>query len=267
VPLLYIDVLGMKARWQSGDLDAVQRAYAQFERLVSDALAAMPDDTQFDASIQSDAVAVLFASVDSAVRVGRDIFRAAASLANAEERFWLRGVIVPAQPRFDSLENTTDQGHDFRRVRTRRFSDELLQAILVEQSGPKGARLLIADELITTSLKDAYAIRVGTIHIVPFRRLNNSSYPHPDRGTFRDVLWMLPSPYDDLRWAQQQRTMDNALRWAGGAAAVTRSDEEFAHAAATELVFKQCHAILGSIRTEEGRRAAKRAKRGNSARA
>jgi hypothetical protein len=264
VPLLYVDVLGTKARWQSGNFDAVQRAYRQFEGLVSGALETLPVETRFDAAIQSDAVVVLCDSTQSAVKVGREMFRAAAASSTKSERLWLRGVITSAQPQFDSLESLTEEGTDSHRLRIRHFSDDLLQAILVEQSGPKGARLLIADELITPQLKNAYAILVRTTHIVPFRLLNNSSYPHPDRGKFLDVLWMLPSPWDDVAWTRQQRVMDNALRWAGGAAAVTRSDEEFAHAAATELVFKQCHAILGSIQLTEEKRDAKRQARQRS---
>lgn len=248
MPLLYVDVLGMKARWQSADLGAVRVAYQTFEQLVGDALDALPADVYFEAGVQSDAAAIVVGDVGNAVEIGRAMFRGALELSNAQERFWMRGVIVSAPAGLDALETLEIGPRNGGQLSTRHFSDELLGAVLAEQTGPRGARLLVQRTLVSASLRQRFTITLGADQrIVPFRRLDNSAYPRGAEQDYADVLWMLPTPYTKASWDASHRTMNNALRWAGRAAAVTRKDDEFAHAAATELIFKECDAIKFGI--------------------
>jgi hypothetical protein len=263
VPLLYVDVLGMKARWQSADLDAVRAAYQTFEQLVGDALDALPADIYFEAGIQSDAAAIVVSDVGNAVEIGRTMFRAAMDLSSEADRFWMRGVIVRAPAGLQALEILQSGPRNGGQLSTRHFSDELLGAVLAEQTGPRGARLLIQRTLVSASLRQRFMITLGADQrIVPFRRLDNSVYPRGAEQDFEDVLWMLPTPYSNASWDASHRAMNNALRWAGRAAATTRKDDEFAHAAATELVFKECDAIKFGI----AKAAAERRRRTNQRR-
>lgn len=261
MPLLYIDVLGMKARWQGGNLGTVKAAFARLEDLVQQSLAQLPTDTQYDARLQSDAAAILFADASPAIRVGRSIFQAAAGTSTETERFWLRGLITSAPAELYSLETVSDYGAPFRCLRIRHFADQLLSAVLIEQSGPKGARLLLEQELVSQHLKSEFAIDVAPGRLYPFRRLDNSAYPRVEADAFCDVLWMFPDPYTPNSWRDRQRRMNNMLRWAGGVAAATGHDEEFSHAAATALVFTECDAILGSVQRAAVTRASRKASR------
>lgn len=192
MPLLYVDVLGMKARWQSADLGAVRQAYHTFEVLVGDALDALPTDVYFEAGVQSDAAAIVVGDVGYAVEIGRAMFRAALELSSEEERFWMRGVIVRAPAGLQGLETVQSGPRNGGQLSTRHFADELLGAVLAEQTGPRGARLLIEQALVSPSLRQRCAISLGADQrLVPFRRLDNSAYPRGAERDYADVLWMV----------------------------------------------------------------------------
>src|SRR3954454_925709 len=70
--LLYADILGMKARWQSG-ISEVLAAYAHLERMVVNGVRRSGHVAV--GGIQSDAVALSFPSVASAVLIGRRLFQ------------------------------------------------------------------------------------------------------------------------------------------------------------------------------------------------
>jgi hypothetical protein len=119
------------------------------------------------------------------------------------------------------------------------YSPPLLTAISVEKSGFKGMRLLVDGALITKPIRAAWKIPIGKRTFIPFRRLRHSVYPAMgDR--FEDFLWMASG--DNEEWDDRKIVMAKRLRLAGN------DPEEFAQAAATQVVFHECDAILQSLR-------------------
>lgn len=238
--LLYLDVLGMKARWATGDIEIVKRAFAVLDEIVEKALSDSDPRIQESVSggIQSDAAALVFENATDAVTIGRAIFREAFFRGSEEERFWLRGVIIPVESA--ELETTVDLTGGARNVKKRVFCDPLMNAINYEQSGFGGQRLLIDLTLVDSELAYKFLTPVReTGHVRSLFHLCELRDSQTVQG-FKDVLWMAP---DDIANLENERVeMGKRLRWSAGAR------DEFRHASLTMLVFEECHAIVAWIR-------------------
>jgi hypothetical protein len=244
--LLYVDVLGVKARWRLGGAALVISAYARLESMVEEALGEL-EEQPTGGGIQSDALALVFESATGAVRAGRALFADAFrhSVDNPDDRIWLRGVVSPVDAATELIaeEPFRSEGDS---LAVRRFSPDLLRAINVEQSGTKGVRLLFDQELSCQALHDDLAIQVGDHRsVVPLKELTNSVYPdgiNAAEAGYADVLWMIPDPFSHWsEWEAEEIRLSKALRAAG------RQSEEFTQIAATALVFSEVAAILGSV--------------------
>src|SRR4051794_4261514 len=97
MPLLYVDVLGVKARWRSGGPSLVSATFARLESIVAESLEAV-SGRPAAGGIQSDALGLVFETAEDAVRAGRALFAHAFdhSVANPGDQLWLRGVVSPA---------------------------------------------------------------------------------------------------------------------------------------------------------------------------
>ena len=126
------------------------------------------------------------------------------------------------------------------------YAGPLFDAVSVEKSGFRGMRMLIASELITRQLRTTFRHPIGNRSFIPFRRLNHSQYPGRISEGYHDVLWMF-SP-DEAEWRDRKRLMSSRLRWSGN------DPEEFVQAAATQLVFSECQAILTTLQGRRRRR-------------
>jgi hypothetical protein len=245
--LLYVDLLGMKARWQSAGVAGAKAAYQTLDLVIRHSLELMPEETAqgIRGGIQSDAAALVCPTVSDAVTAGilifKETFRRCGSLDSGRERHWIRGVIVELGEA--ELEDTEALPGAAQRVEKRIFSDDLLEAINVEQSGFRGQRLLVAESLIDPVVEDRF--RVPVMNEQSLALLSNLEYSN-GRSGFRDVLWMFPSndpPTDvDHSWQLMRRAMENRLRWAGEG-----GPGEFTQAAATQLVFAECNAIYRDL--------------------
>lgn len=236
VALLYIDLLGMKAEWHAGGIDAALRRYREFNAVVVQGLSALSEQVIVGGGVQSDAAALTFETARDAVVAGRGIFQSAFWSGWSGRRMWLRGVIFEHDwPPDAPLEKLHQLPHAPDGVFERIFKKPLLRAINLEQAGFRGQRLLIEGTLLTPELEQELAVMTSGRPLTLFRTLQNSPYPELVDG-FQDVLWMLEA--DPAAWGSSQLHMLNLLRWssAGG-------DAEVVHASATHVVFAQAEAI------------------------
>ena len=236
MPLLYVDLLGMKAQWQAGGVPTARRRYAEFGDIIVEGLRALPPGTDVGGGVQSDAAALTFTDARSAVVVGRAIFRTAFWSGWSSNRTWIRGLVSEHRwPPGAPLEKARPLRGAPVGVFERHFQRPLLNAINLEQSGFRGQRLLIEETLLSEELERSLATYVGGRPFAPFIKLDHSSYPRAVCD-FKDVLWMLEG--NDDEWRKSKLQMQNLLRWssAGG-------DAELVQASATHLVFAQVDAI------------------------
>jgi hypothetical protein len=245
--LLYVDLLGMKARWQTAGVAGAKAAYQTLDLVLRHALESVPSDTAANVAggIQSDAAAIACRNVEDAVTLGRlifkEMFRRCGSLDAGRERHWVRGVVVEMAEA--ELESTDSLPGPVSGVSKRSFSDDLLEAINVEQSGFRGQRLLVAESLIDPNVEAHFQIALGERCVLqPLATLTYST----GRSGFRDLLWMFPAgvPSNEVEesWGLMRRAMENRLRWAGEG-----GPGEFTQAAATQLVFAECNAIYRDL--------------------
>jgi hypothetical protein len=239
--LLYADVLGIKALWNTAEIDQVKRAFDRFEQMVEQALRARPPRGPVAGGLQSDAVALVFDDTSDAVRVGIELFRNAFDAATAEERMWLRGVICPVTEGPERL--VVEQALQAQpELTVRRFSDEMLEAINTEQRF-KGARLLICDALVDDAVAAAVAIQARNGTAVPLRKLEHSPLPPPSSsGDWQEIMYLVPDPYSLAAVEDRTTRMQRRLRWAASRAH-RGSTEEFTHVAMLAAVWAECEAI------------------------
>lgn len=239
MPLLYVDLLGVKARYQTGGVPAARRAYTVLGKVVADGLKALPQGRPVAGVVQSDAAALQFERASDAVTVGRAIFQECFRRSSKERRVWIRGVVMKGSGPKASLDKQTPLKGAPEGILERHFSTALLRAINAEQSGFRGQRLLIEESLVTPQLVNSHGWEMLDGVLKPAHRLFYSSYPqHAEK--FMDVLW--PMADDPSRWPGGYRRLMDRVRWAtlGG-------ESESAHASATHLLFAEIDSIVHSL--------------------
>src|SRR4051794_11260730 len=185
--LLYVDLLGMKARWQTAGVAGAKAAYQTLDLVVRHALGSVPEDTAESVvgGIQSDAAALACREVSDAVALGllvfKETFRRCGALDAGRERHWIRGVIVEMAEA--ELESTQTLGGPASQVAKRVFSDDLLEAINIEQSGFRGQRLLVAESLIDPKVESRFAVSVGDDRSLSMGRGSPTLTPFPVSAT------------------------------------------------------------------------------------
>jgi hypothetical protein len=93
--------------------------------------------------------------------------------------------------------------------------------------------------LVTPALCDAFRVEVGRRRLIPFKQLANSIYPGRIAPDYQDFLWMATA--DPAEWEKDKVQMASRLRWSSA------NNEEFIHAAATQVIFHECEAIMRSL--------------------
>lgn len=236
--LLCVDLLGTKARWRYGGHDAAGAAFEDFADLILDTTATIDVAAQVVGDIEGDWCALVCPSPESALALGRRIFRRAWLETRTPEdtRLWLRGVIMP----FDAKEGVrpSDQDEELRSIRRTWFSPPAMRAIAALRAGYRGMRLLVGDTLLTDQLRGMFRIPLGRLGVIPFRRMNFTPYPAGIQRGFQDFLWMAETSQE---WGPYTLRMKQRLLWSAADA------DEFAQAAATQIVFHECDAILQSV--------------------
>jgi hypothetical protein len=235
---LFVDLLGVRARWHDQGRAGAETAFKTLEDLVVSAVAEQGGGAVLAGAIESDAAAIVCSSQHAAVCIGVALYRAAFSVATSGRfaRPWLRGVIVPYS---GNVTLKTEQPVGAANLRVTAFEGGLLDAVAVEKAGYKGMRLLIDSSLVNATLRGAHCLHLPDstlLHV--FKRLTNSPYPGRLSPGYDDIFWMA-SLADE--WQRLQWTMGRRLRFAA------KDSEEFLHAAATQLLFLEYGAILGSL--------------------
>jgi hypothetical protein len=239
--LLFVDMLGVKARWHTGGRESAEKAFSDFRSIIRDAIEREGVHKIVNGAIESDSAALICNSVKSAILIGRSAFQIAfcRSWDSNDERIWLRGVIVAANAS-DNLRTDQPLASNLPQVKVSEYSPSLLDAIASEKSGFKGMRLLIGGGITGHAIRREYRIKVNDREICPAVRLQSPPYPERLKDGYRDVLWMA----SELEHQQEELLMhmQNRFRWSASNA------EEFAHAAVTQILFHRCSLFFASIR-------------------
>jgi hypothetical protein len=242
--ILFVDLLGARSRWQRGGIDTALTAFDHFTRFMI--AAAKPDLTAVvDGAIETDAAAFVCSDLNFALSIAQRAFMRAFDTPKGDqtERLWIRGAIVPAGE--GALRTERSAYGDAGNVKIFTYSREFFDAVSVEKSGFRGMRLLVRGSLLTPSARKTIAIPVGNRFLVPVKRLRHSTYPRGPAEDLQDFLWMASSEPAD--WERAQRRMSSRFRDSTG------DQEEFAQAAATQVLFHEATAIFQSVHFKANR--------------
>ncbi len=234
--ILFVDVLGVRSKWLSGGQPAAEAAFQEFRTLIAASMKGTVSDSLVRGVVESDSAALTFSSLLPALEAAKALYSAA--FRRKHGRVWLRGCIVSLDGQ-DALRTSTTFSGKLKSIELNLYSKPLLEAIAVEKSGFKGMRLLVESSLITAEVRAAVKQPIGHLNFIPLCKLKAMRYPKRIDGLFVDYLWMATverDEFDDMRSIMAVR-----LRGAAG------DPEEFNQAAATQVVFHECGAILGSL--------------------
>lgn len=240
MPLLFVDMLGVKARWVKGGRAAAEDAFQKFWRLIAFALRDEDSDSVTLGLLESDSAAIDCKTIAVALRIAKKLYHAAFIQTHQDDqkRLWLRGVILNRTsdgPLRTPSTFKADLGVDLMI-----YSGDLLDAITIEKCGFKGMRILIDQNLITQALRDSYKNDNGELFFVPFAKLRHSQYPNRVSEGYSDFLWM--ATVDEEEKKKLDMIMALRLRHA------SKDSEESLQAAATQVVFHEVTAMLIKLR-------------------
>lgn len=242
--LLFVDILGTKSVWKEGGREGAAALFERFARLIDDEVSRDPERVT-SGGVESDCVALICPSAGDAVSVGIGLYERAffdgPTPRTSEARIWLRGVVVPLEgpAGIEWLRTASPLSTHSPNIRRERYSGDLLDAIAMEKAGFRGMRLLADSSLVTPSVKRQFRFRVSDTWFQRFKHLTNSDYG-ARLDDHVDVLWMVTADAED--WRTRRTRMSARMRYSA------RHAEEVLQAAATQVVFDECDAILSSLR-------------------
>lgn len=235
--ILFVDLLGVRAKWLKGGRAAAEKAFDDFRSLIARAVKQAKTTALVEGLVESDAMALKFTNISSALDVARRMYLMAFERKNGV--LWLRGCVVPTSPE-GYLRKPTAFSGTMSNVQLMLYSASLLDGISIEKAGFKGMRLVVPKSLMTAEARAATKMPIGSLNLMAVSKLRDSTYPKRLADEFHDFLWMA-NP-DEAIFSELQKVMAIRLRMAAS------DPEEFAQAAATQVVFHECAAILNSLR-------------------
>jgi hypothetical protein len=258
--ILFVDLLGVRSRWLRGGRPEAEAAFQDFRNLIAHGLRGCPANELIEGTIETDAAALTFSDVHPALRVAKRLFLAAFNQTARREsrRPWLRGCIVPRDGESELRTGSAFSG-PLAQVKLMLYKPALLDAIAVEKSGYRGMRLLVSRDLVNSALNAATKLSIDGFSFIPLKKVRSSYYPKRVEETYVDYFWMATD--DPAELTSLERVMALRLR------ASALDPEEFAQAAATQVLFHECSAIIGSLRTRkefQDRKTARRVSRPTS---
>jgi hypothetical protein len=236
--LLRIELLGVHELWRTGGPAAADEAFADLHDLVLDTARNLDVADTVTGDLDADGCTIACPVPEAALALGRRVFRRAwlEPRTPDEPRLWLRGVIVDG--RDNRPVRTVTPSEDLPGIQESRWSGPAFEAMAALRSGFRGMRLLVADSILTDTLRGMFRIPLGRLGVIPFRRMNHTPYPGPLGHGFQDLLWMAEVRQE---WGQYVSRMKQRMLWS------SHAEGELAHAAATQVVFHECDAILQSV--------------------
>ncbi len=235
---LFMDLLGVRAKWISGGRTAAEEAFAGFRAVVNHGVRSVDPSCVLAGVIESDSAYICCDTLRTALEVGRQTYMRAFQPPAHSSRLWIRGVVMPG-PGSSGLTRSAPLSGTYPQVIVVRYHGRLLDAIAAEKSGFRGMRLLVGRGRGVGQPQRGKVdpIHVGQYHLAPFLKVRAPAYPRALAG-FRDFLWMAT---DDEEEHQVLMThMFHRLRWA------SEDPEELAHAAATQVIFNHWDALRAS---------------------
>ena len=243
--LLFVDVLGTKNAWKAQGREGVERICEWFGTTLAKVLDGYPKGSLSDGLIESDSAGFVFVNPLDAIEVARQLLLSAfhAPKDSNMPRRWIRGAILRA----DGRRRMRDEKPVGRigNLRLAGYSNELMEALNIEKSGYRGMRVVIQESLLSKGIQDKSVVKLGERSMNTQKKLTYSLYPPRIAEGYVDLLWMACGNPEE--WGRHSRQMANLLRWSGN------DTEEMAHAAATQVVFNECAAIMGSLLRREGK--------------
>jgi hypothetical protein len=241
--LVLVDVLGVRARWETHGADGAQEAFSALRSLVETALEDAQGSMVLEAVLESDAALILCGSTNAALRLAGSLFlHAFADRTPTQERrdrIWLRGVVLPRPVglRLDHLRVRATIRADEVPIYVDQLAPELLAAIAAEKSGFKGMRLLVHPRLLTSRVREHATVSFssGGEPISTILRLSGNSYTPRLKG-FEDLLWMATN--EEIVWKDLTNRMARRLRLAA------HDLGELPQAASTQVLFDACESVL-----------------------
>lgn len=239
--ILFVDMLGAQKKWQTGGVPEAIEAFEHFAKMVIAAIREEPSGSVAGGGIETDSAMIVFASALPALRAAKRLFLWAFynRLNPTAPRLWLRGSLVRHDAAVPQLRRESRMSAPFESVSIFTYTAAAFDAISVEKSGFKGMRLLLRDGVIDTQTKAELKIGFDNFSFTPFRKLRHIGYPSVSEGDLNDFLWMACG--DDQEWRDLSLHMTSRLRHAA------KDPDEFAQAAATQVVFHECGAIRQSV--------------------
>jgi hypothetical protein len=230
--------MGTAARWRRGGLEATLGGFEDFADLVLDTAGSIDVAAQMQGDIDGDWCALRCPTPESALALGRRVFRRAWLEARSPQdaRLWLRGTVLPCEP--ETVVRRREADHELAGIQRNWQAPVAIEATMALHTGFDGMRLLVADELLSDHLRGMFRIPLGRLGVIPFRHMNHTPYPPALGRSYQDFLWMAETMQE---WSHYAMRMKQRLLWSA------QDREEFAHAAATQVVFHECDAILQSV--------------------
>ncbi len=234
--LLYCDLLGTKSLYAERGIAAVQGRYKRFAQILGQSLDAARRDFGVQASsveLNSDAALLRFRSAEDGILAGCKLWVRAFledESDGSDACLALRGVLVRVGTNKALRKNFQVPG--FPQITHWQQSSELLQAILFEQSGAKGMRLLAPGNYATKQV-DSRTLgkllgneKVEQQAAQVTQTIATLTYPDETQG-WKDVLWPLAMAdrLGEIRSRSQQRSTD-----------AKRNDAKEQHRATIKLV-------------------------------
>lgn len=234
---LRIGVLGTAQRSGHGEI-AMRSVAAAFQRLVVETARSLDVAAQLGGEVDCASAVIHCPAPEAALALARRIFRRAFLAPRTPEdvRLWLHGVAVPSDADEPVHDSETPDGLPGIDVLRPSHAANCGRAILA--AGWRGMRMLVDDRLLTDQMRGMFRIPLGRLGVIPFRRMNHTPYPGAAGKGCQDFLWMAETPNE---WQQYTTRMKQRMLWSA------HETEELADAAATQVVFHECDAILNSV--------------------
>lgn len=239
--LVFIDMLGVRDKWAKKGREGAEDAFIRFRNLIAHSLREIPPAEIEKGIIETDAFVLICKTMESALKFAKKMYVDAflQTEKNENNRIWLRGVIIP-QKENSQLRWEKSLNKPYDHVNLVLYSNDLFDAIALEKSGIKGMRILVDKDLVTAQVRTNSLIKVGPFNFLTIKKLKNSLYPSQLGDNYMDYLWMSDS--DENENTRFERNMALRLRKA------SQNGDEFIQGAATQLLFHEYSAMIGSLR-------------------